>query len=53
MTSTRCVNSKSDFSFQNYYASIGAPFEWRFTRKDLADLIKKIDAAQNSVRPAA
>ena len=40
-------------SFQNYYASIGAPFEWRFTRKDLADLIKKIDAAQNSVRPAA
>lgn len=28
--------------FQNYYEQIAKPFEWKFTRKDLNDLLRKI-----------
>lgn len=31
--------------FQDYYESTAAPFDWKFTRADLADLSKKIAAA--------
>ena len=27
--------------FQDYYESIATPFEWKFTRDDLAQLLKK------------
>ncbi len=39
--------------FQDYYESIATPFEWKFTRDDLAELLKKLDAEPNSLRPAA
>ena len=39
--------------FQDYYESIATPFEWKFTRDDLADLLKKLDAKPTSLRPAA
>jgi hypothetical protein len=39
--------------FQQYYESIAKPFEWKFTRADLDDLIRKIDATPNMLRPAA
>lgn len=39
--------------FQDYYESIATPFEWKFTRDDLADLFKKLDAEPTSLRPAA
>jgi len=32
-------------AFQAYYQTIAHPFEWRFTRQDLARLLAKIDAA--------
>ena len=31
--------------FQRYYESIAKPFEWNFTRQDLAQLLSKIDLA--------
>lgn len=31
-------------AFQTYYESIARPFEWRFTRDDLAALMRKLDA---------
>jgi hypothetical protein len=39
--------------FQHYYESIASPFEWKFTRHDLADLLNKLDAAPTSLRRAA
>ena len=30
--------------FQEYYEKIATPFEWKFTRDDLANLIKKINS---------
>jgi hypothetical protein len=39
--------------FQDYYESIAIPFEWKFTRADLAELLKKLDAGPTSLRPAA
>jgi hypothetical protein len=30
--------------FQRYYESIATPFEWRFTKDDLAALLKKLDS---------
>lgn len=39
--------------FQDYYESIATPFEWRFTRDDLANLLKKLDAEPISLRIAA
>ncbi|MBI3049265.1 MAG: transposase, partial [Acidobacteria bacterium] len=29
--------------FQRYYESIATPFEWRFTKADLAALMRKLD----------
>jgi hypothetical protein len=29
--------------FQRHYQSIARPFEWRFTRKDLAALLRKLE----------
>ena len=39
--------------FQKYYETIAKPFEWKFSRADLHELVKKIDAAANMLRPAA
>ncbi len=39
--------------FQDYYESIATPFEWKFTRDDLAHLLQKLDARPTSLRPAA
>ena len=30
--------------FQRYYESIATPFEWRFTKDDLAALMRKLDS---------
>ncbi len=39
--------------FQRYYESIATPFKWRFTRNDLADLMKRLDIPHVSVSFAA
>ena len=39
--------------FQQYYESIATPFEWRFTRADLGDLMNKMETARTAVRSAA
>ena len=39
--------------FQEYYQSIARPFVWQFTRADLAALLRKLDDAPISLRPAA
>jgi len=39
--------------FQDYYQSIGTPFNWKFTRADLDALLKKLAAAPTELRPAA
>lgn len=39
--------------FERYYEKIGKPFEWKFTRKDLADLLDKIHARQQAFKIAA
>jgi DDE superfamily endonuclease len=42
-----CLSEVEDrvLRFQEYYESTAVPFDWRFTRADLADLSKKIAAA--------
>jgi hypothetical protein len=30
-------------TFQGYYERIATPFEWRFTKDDLAALLQKLD----------
>ena len=32
-------------AFQSYYESIAKPFEWKFTRQDLVQLLSKMDSA--------
>lgn len=39
--------------FQEHYQRIARPFEWHFTRNDLADVMKKLDAPAIAMRPAA
>ena len=39
--------------FQQYYETIAKPFEWKFSRADLDELVKKMDAASTMLRPAA
>src|SRR3989304_5857938 len=39
--------------FQEYYEKIAKPFEWKFTRADLHDLMKKMEVALPLVRSAA
>jgi len=39
--------------FQEYYQTIARPFAWHFTRGDLMDLLKKLDAAPVALPRAA
>ena len=39
--------------FQQYYAQIAKPFEWKFTRNDLNILLNKIKLAQSTSRRLA
>jgi DDE superfamily endonuclease len=39
--------------FQQYYQTIAKPFEWKFSRADFDDLVKKIDPTPTMLRPAA
>jgi hypothetical protein len=39
--------------FQEYYETIATPFEWKFTRHDLAELLARLPADHHSMRPAA
>jgi hypothetical protein len=34
--------------FQDHYESIAKPFEWKFTRQDLAEMMKKVDLTPNA-----
>jgi len=38
--------------FERYYEASAAPFEWKFTRADLAALLRRL-AAHQSLQPAA
>jgi hypothetical protein len=40
-------------AFQRYYESIATPFEWRFTRDDLATLMRKLNGAATALPVAA
>ena len=39
--------------FQDYYESIAKPFEWKFTRNDLRDLLTRIESLPEVLDPAA
>ena len=39
--------------FQEHYETIAQPFEWRFTRHDLTELLKKLDIAPEALQSAA
>lgn len=39
--------------FQAHYESIATPFEWKFTRTDLGEIMNKIKPTAISLRPAA
>jgi hypothetical protein len=39
--------------FQQYYESIAKPFQWKFTKRDLQELICKIGSAEKSFQLAA
>jgi hypothetical protein len=39
--------------FQQYWEAIATPFDWRFTKDDLAALIRKLDAHAAALRSAA
>ncbi len=39
--------------FQEYYQTIARPFAWHFTRADLTDLLKRLDAAPPALPRAA
>jgi len=38
--------------FQEHYESMAMPFDWRFTREDLMDLLRRINS-QDQLRYAA
>jgi len=38
--------------FQNRYLATARPFEWKFTRNDLADLLRRIAAQRSGPLPA-
>jgi hypothetical protein len=40
-------------AFQQYYESIATPFDWRFTKDDLAALLRKLDRDQTALPVAA
>jgi transposase len=35
--------------FQEHYQQVAKPFEWRFTRRDLARLLRKLESRPNQV----
>jgi len=37
--------------FARYYEQIAKPFEWKFTRKDLDDLLERIDSPHTPQAP--
>ena len=39
--------------FQEHYATVTKPFEWRFTRRDLTALSKKLHATPEALQSAA
>lgn len=39
--------------FQEYYEQIAEPFQWKFTRRDLAKLMAKLQAEDNTLTKAA
>ena len=39
-------------AFERYYQAAATPFEWKFTRKDLRDLMKRLEQKQG-LPPAA
>ena len=39
--------------FQRYYESIAAPFEWRFTKDDLAALMRRLDSDTSALAAVA
>ena len=39
--------------FQQYYQQIATPFEWKFTKADLNDLLERIAAHENTQLTAA
>ncbi len=38
-------------AFARHYETIARPFEWKFTRKDLDDLLSRIDRAHARQQP--
>ncbi len=40
-------------SFQDYYESIAQPFEWKFSRNHLLDLLSSIETLPHALHPAA
>jgi hypothetical protein len=39
--------------FQDYYEAVATPFEWKFTRADLTEFMKKLSADPVELRSAA
>ena len=50
--STAAVNDRL-FQFQAYYQEAATPFQWKFTRRDLNRLLKRIDAVESRTAVAA
>ena len=44
---------KALLAFQDYYQQIAAPFQWKFTRSDLDDLLQRITAHEPHLALAA
>jgi hypothetical protein len=40
------------FRFQRYYETIARPFEWKFTRADLDEMMNRMKPAANQLRPS-
>lgn len=40
-------------AFQKHYETVARPFQWRFTRRDLRRLMRKLDAAPSALAMAA
>ena len=38
--------------FERYYESTATPFDWRFTKDDIDELMKKLTPAANALQPA-
>jgi hypothetical protein len=41
------------FKFQEHYERVATPFEWKFTRNDLANLMRKLSNPFMSMKEAA